>query len=207
MTLSTSGTTFGYSYLSVLRPDGTPIVDRRGSSTNQFIDTFPIQDSGTYTVIVDPDATATGATEVLLRTVAPDVSGAIIVGGPAVPVPITTPGQNASLTFTGTAGQRIALTATNASITDYENFSIVSPAGATLYSSYLTAGNTTAVWSDVVDAADSRHVHDPDRPGEGGGGVGLATRSGASLRISAPRSRSTDRRCRSPSARRARTRG
>ena len=176
MTLSTSGTTFAYSYLSVLRPDGTPIVDRRGSSTNQFIDTFPIQDSGTYTVIIDPDTTATGTTEVLLRTVAPDVSGAITVGGAAVTVPITTPGQNAGLTFTGTAGQRIALTATNTSITDYEDFAIVSPAGATLYASYLTAGNTTAVWSDIVTlpAAGTYTIRiDPEKAGVGSASYSL----------------------------------
>src|SRR5207245_1787123 len=51
--------------------------------------------------------TATGSMTVWLYDVV-DVTGPITPSGPTVAVNLTTPGQNARLTFSGTAGQRVS---------------------------------------------------------------------------------------------------
>ena len=50
---------------------------------------------------------------VTLYNVQPDVPGTITPGGPSVTVTTTSPNQNAALTFSGTAGQRVSLQTTN----------------------------------------------------------------------------------------------
>lgn len=68
-----------------------------------------LEQTGTYSILVDPTASATGTTTLTLYNVPADISGTITAGGSAVTVTTTVPGQNGSLTFTGTAGHRMAL--------------------------------------------------------------------------------------------------
>src|SRR5262249_53811536 len=64
-------------------------------------------------ILVDPADTVTGGVTLTLYDVPADVSGTISPGGSAVTVTTTTPGQNGTLTFSGTAGHRISLKGTN----------------------------------------------------------------------------------------------
>ena len=70
-----------------------------------------------------------------------DVSGAIVPNGGSVPVSITAPGQNARLTFTGTAGQVVTASTSNNTIPGFcggpyaYSFSILKPDGSTLVGS------------------------------------------------------------------------
>jgi hypothetical protein len=98
---------------------------------NGFIDTKTLPIAGTYTLVIDPDSAYTGDVTVSLYNVV-DVTGSITPGGAAVPITTATPGQNARLAFSGTAGQRVSLRAT--SITSYSSvaFSILKPDGTTL---------------------------------------------------------------------------
>jgi hypothetical protein len=64
-----------------------------------------------YTVTVDPSGTASGTVSVTLYDVV-HVTGSITANGPAVQVPLTVPGQNGELTFSGTAGQTVSVTMT-----------------------------------------------------------------------------------------------
>jgi hypothetical protein len=65
--------------------------------------------SGTYTIIVDLANLATVSVTLNLYTVPADLTGTITAGGSPATVATSVPGQNASLTFNGTANQRISL--------------------------------------------------------------------------------------------------
>ena len=119
--------------LSLLNAPGTCM-----DTNPPFTDTLTLPDTGTYRLDVDPDTIAMGSLTVTLYDVPADLSGAITPDGPLVPLTITTPGQNAAYTFTGTVGQRMAVNGTNASITGHLNYgcdvwvTVLRPSGASL---------------------------------------------------------------------------
>jgi hypothetical protein len=80
-----------------------------------FIDAPELPVTGIYTVLVRLNFLNITSNLRLYRT-PPDVKGIITPGGAAVPVVITSPGQNAILTFKGLTGQRLSLTANANSI-------------------------------------------------------------------------------------------
>src|SRR5262249_15237673 len=90
--------------LAILKPDGTNLTSIFTCSSSTFIDTQTLPVSGSYTVLIDPSGNGTGQTTVNLYNVV-DVTGTLTLGGSAVNVSITVPGQNASYTFSGTTGQ------------------------------------------------------------------------------------------------------
>ena len=92
--------------ISILKPDGTVLVPATCMELTPFIDTVTLSTTGTYRILVDPVSTAVGNLTLTLRSIT-DVSGTITPGSP-VAIPLV-PGQNARLTFTGTAQQRISL--------------------------------------------------------------------------------------------------
>ncbi|HEY3069863.1 MAG TPA: Ig-like domain-containing protein [Gaiellaceae bacterium] len=96
--------------VSILNPDGTALVAATSfTSLGGFIDRKTLSVTGTYTIVVDPQSSAVGATTLTLYSVPADVTGSITPGGAAVTVTTTVPGQNAKLTFAGTAARRISL--------------------------------------------------------------------------------------------------
>src|SRR3989442_14455116 len=62
-----------------------------------------------------------------------DASCPITPGGDAVTLTVTTPGQNAIYTFSGTNGERISLTLSRTGIPDVYILSIKNPDGSYLY--------------------------------------------------------------------------
>jgi YD repeat-containing protein len=95
---------------TIVAPDGTSAASSCGGT---FIDVTTLSAAGTYTLLIDPKDAATGSTTETLYNVPADAVATIIPGGSAVTLTTTTPGQNGSLTFTGTAGQRVFLQGTN----------------------------------------------------------------------------------------------
>jgi YD repeat-containing protein len=93
--------------IAILDPSGATLT----STLSSFLDTQTLPATGEYTVLIDPSVGGIGAMTVTLHDVPADVTGTIVAGGSSVPVAITTPGQNARLTFSGTAGQRVSLSA------------------------------------------------------------------------------------------------
>ena len=89
------------------KPDGSPLVSTvcgaDGTACAANLENLPA--TGTYTVIVQPANGQTGAQRLWLSH---DVSGKLVSGTP-LSVALTRPGQNARLTFTGTAGALPAL--------------------------------------------------------------------------------------------------
>jgi hypothetical protein len=99
--------------VSVLNPDGTTLAAATCMEGSGFIDVKTLGASGTYSIRIDPMDVATGSLTVNLYDVPADLTPTITPGGSAVTVSLATPGQNAALTFSGTAGQRIFLKGTN----------------------------------------------------------------------------------------------
>lgn len=83
-----------------------------GLGANTFVDSTTLNESGRYTVLVDPQGQSTGHTNVQVYTFS-DATGTVSIDGPAVTATTTVPGQDARYTFSAMAGQRVVLRITN----------------------------------------------------------------------------------------------
>jgi YD repeat-containing protein len=92
---------------ALFHPDGTMVAAVYSDFFGRDIQIASLPVTGTYTIMVAPRSTYTGTKAVTLSQDL--IVGPIVVGGAAVPVNITRPGQRARLTFAGTAGQRLTL--------------------------------------------------------------------------------------------------
>ena len=110
ISLKISGVTISSALVSILKPDGTALVAASSfGPAGTYIDRKSLPVSGSYKILVDPQGTAIGSATLTLYDVPADVTGSIVPGGAAVSVTTTVPGQNAKVTFAGTAGRRVSL--------------------------------------------------------------------------------------------------
>ncbi len=110
------GNCLSYAFsLTILKPDGSGLPWAPSCGGSVFMDQRTLPVSGTYTLLLDPGWTGTGTATARLYTVS-DVVGSITADGTSIPVSITTPGQNARFTFSGTPGQVVTGWVTNATI-------------------------------------------------------------------------------------------
>jgi len=141
---------------TVYAPDGSVLGFSFLEFSPFFIDAITLPVTGTYTIEIAADGQ--GSLTVNLHNVI-DVAGAIAIDGPSAPLNITTPGQNARFTFTGSAGQRLILTIAGASlpITDLTLFdslessivfSGVSGSGGLIRLGALPADQTYSIFID-----------------------------------------------------------
>ena len=163
-----TGQTFGCDVFANLRnPNATTLTSPTCMEGSGFVDATALPATGTYTILVDPWSTATGNLTLTLYDVPPDASSTITPGGSAVTLSTTTPGQNGTLTFSGTAGQRVFLKGTNG-ITGYVfgcdvNVSILNPDGSQLAAPTCMEGSgfidvttlaTTGTYTVKIDPVD-----------------------------------------------------
>jgi YD repeat-containing protein len=130
------------SYESIYNPNGTILLSTGFVGTSgKFIDTFVLPMTGTYTILINPQQNTGSITLSLYNIV--DLSGTISPGGSSVPLLFSLPGQNASLTFTGTQGNRISLLVSSVTTTGNGSHTITvyKPDGTTLASIYDIATN------------------------------------------------------------------
>jgi hypothetical protein len=121
--------------VSLINPDGTVLTSAITCiAVSGFINTQTLSMTGVYTIALAPIDSSTGSINVALYSVPPDVTGVIVPGGDAVTVNITTPGQKAQLTFNGSAGQKVSLTADGTIPGCGLNISILNPDGTALTS-------------------------------------------------------------------------
>ena len=145
--------------VSILGPYGTTLASKLMSRPDD-IDMEPLPDTGTYTIVVDPGALTVNLT----LTVSEAVTGAITIDGPSVPVILTRPGQDARLTFEGTAGQRLGLGVgevsfgTSAGVVEV---SILRPDGTTLTSKFVASKGRSIHTDPLPDTGAYRIVVDP----------------------------------------------
>ena len=98
--------------IKILKPDQTVLAQTTTTTSAAFIDVQTLPVTGTYRILVDPTGTGTGQATINLYDVPAVNQGTITAGGAAVTVTTTVPGQNASLTFSGTQNQRVSLNVT-----------------------------------------------------------------------------------------------
>ena len=98
---------------SINKPDGTSLATTSFCGAMGYLDTVVLPTAGTYTILIEPQGTNTGSETLLLNNVPSDITGTITPGGAPVTITTTVPGQNGSLTFSGTAGQRVSLQITD----------------------------------------------------------------------------------------------
>ena len=123
--------TISSSVVSILKPDDTLLSSTTVGAAGGFIDTNVLPTGGTYTIQVNPSGAATGSMNLTLSDVPADLTGPIVSGGGPVTVAIGSTGQNATLSFTGSVGQRISLLASSVTASSF-NISILRPNGAAL---------------------------------------------------------------------------
>jgi YD repeat-containing protein len=109
VSLRLTNTTITSTNVSITSPGGSLLVPVTTiTSPGGFIDTKALPSTGDYTILLDPGFNYTGTTTVSLYDVV-DVTGNITIGGAAVNVTTTVPGQNGRLTFTGAANQKVTV--------------------------------------------------------------------------------------------------
>ena len=133
----TGGTYGTYNATAVVRkPDGSNLTSSAYCGASCFFDVTTLPVAGTYSILLNPDAAYTGAVTLRVYDVPADAAVGATVGGAAVPVTTTAPGQNAVLSFTGAAGQRIVVQGTGGTYGTYNATAIIrKPDGSNLTSS------------------------------------------------------------------------
>ena len=144
-----TGGTSNRATVAIKKPDGTNLASAIVDSAGAFIDTKTLPVTGTYTLLVDPNDTATGSMTLTLYDVPADVSGPIVPGGSVATVTTMTPGQNAQLTFEGVINQRVSLDITGVSVTNNGSLTVTirKPDGTNLAASIV--GHNSVGFIDV----------------------------------------------------------
>ncbi len=158
-----SVTGFLGAYLWLYKPDGTNLGNPVCLCNFSFFDTVTLPVTGTYTLLLDPGAAEIGQATVKLITVPPDLASTITSNGASVPLSLAA-GQNANVTFSGTAGQSVSLGVSSVTIGDPNTglqVGVLNPDGVSLVlpmTSIPAAGQAfdlqlpaTGVYTIVVD--------------------------------------------------------
>jgi len=115
-----TGSTFPYAGLSWRKSDGTAL---NGSATlnndaaPDFLDAVQAPSDGLYTLVVDPNRLDTGSATLTLYDVV-DLTRSLTpsAAGDATDLNLATPGQNAKVAFSGTAGQQVTVQITGSTV-------------------------------------------------------------------------------------------
>jgi subtilisin family serine protease/uncharacterized protein YhfF len=171
VTIGSSGSTSAK--VSVLRPDGATLVAPTYFGTNGgFVDVKSLPATGTYTIVLDAQSNAVGSATVTLYDVPPDLTGSVAVGGPGLALGLGTPGQNARVTFSGSAAQRVTLKLTGVTIgtscCSSSQVSILNPSGSTLLSPTFFGTNGRTIAAQLPSAGTYTIVVDPQNAATGG---------------------------------------
>jgi YD repeat-containing protein len=172
VSLSVTGVTTSTSaYVGLLKPNGTPISSFPNWSQmtffgagSGFLGTYTLATTETaYVVLLAPGGAGTAGATFTLYNVPPDATGALTVNGPAAPVTIAVPGQNSSLTFTGTAGQIVTLRGADNSI-GCGNLVLIFPSSSV--SATQQCATTFAMGATLQNGAHTL-IFDPSGPSTG----------------------------------------
>jgi YD repeat-containing protein len=159
-----TGVSSGYAYFNLYGPFGA-LLGSVLAIPNGFLDPITLPSTATYSVVFDPNSTATPtATLTFYDNVPADFASAIAFETPLT-VPDGAPGQNARLTFSGTAGHRLSLEQTGPFNCLTATTSILDPNGAPIASTcggyFLDTTNlltATGPYTILVDPKDANHA-------------------------------------------------
>ena len=124
--------------LTILKPDATQLSSTFTCSDNLFIEPQQLPANGTYTIVIDPSGAGTGQTTTNLYNVT-DVTGSVTIGGTALLVTTSVPGQNANITFSGTLGQQATVRLASSTFSCV-TVTLVKPDGTNLTSLFSCSG-------------------------------------------------------------------
>lgn len=159
--VSLTGGSFNWLTVSIKKPDGTVLVSDTVTGSESFFDLQTLPATGTYTIVADPWDTSTGSVTLTLYEVPADATGTITVGGSALTLTTTAPGQNAIPTFSGTSNQQVSVALTSNTMGTVA-VTLLKPDGTTLTSTTLAASSitlstqtlpTTGTYSLKIDAS------------------------------------------------------
>ncbi len=172
----TAGTLPGcFVTLSIFNPDGSTLYSNScwaGSSSN-YVPTQTLPLTGNYTIKVDPQGAGTGSATLSLVSVTNQYS-TISIGGPSVSFTLSGLGETEFLTFSGTAGQQVFLTATSGTFsTCGVNLYITKPDGTTLYSTTCWGGSSNYVPTQTLPQTGTYTIKIVEQ-GKATGGMTLA---------------------------------
>jgi hypothetical protein len=176
--VTVTGNALNSARVSVLKPDNTALVANTNfGSSGAFLEPFTIPVNGTYTVKVDPRQWYVGSATLTLYNVSADQAGTITAG---TPLPLTfaatSPGQNATETFSGTAGQKVSLNLTantiGANTISGTKVSIVT--GSTTVVAATDVGTTGKFIEPVTLPATAVYTIKVDPQGANTGGITLS---------------------------------
>ena len=145
--LKTTNSAFsgGY-YIKWLNSKGETLFSEHWAATeNWFWNPKTFTSAGTYTLLVDPDATVTGSVDLKLWEVPADPTASIAptAEGESKTFSISIPGQRELVSFSGTSGQTVTMKALESTIAE-GTLSILKPDGTQLGSSATFKTSTTA---------------------------------------------------------------
>ena len=130
-----------------------------------------------HTILLDPQGTDLGSATLTLYDVPPDLGGTITIGSPPVTLTLgPVPGQNAKLTFSGPAGQRISLRLSGVTISTSSccstRVSISKPDGSNLVAPTLIGTMAVTITTQLTVTGTYAILVDPQ--GTNTGGITLA---------------------------------
>jgi len=165
----------GLWYVRIKKPDGSQLSYTTASSgSSVFLDTVTIPTTGTYTLEIDPVDMLTATVEARLYTVT-HASGSVSVNGASQALSLTTPGQNATVTFTGTASQVVRVRLTNNSVPGSTTVSLKRPDGSTMTSKTSSAASFDLTAQTLATSGTYSIVVDPSSANVGGISVAVVS--------------------------------
>jgi hypothetical protein len=138
LSMAVTGSALPQTRLDVRAPDGSTFATFYVSSSGGFLDTRALPATGTYTIVIDPSGGSPVTMTLTAYSVPADASATTTPGGAAASIPITVPGQNGVVSFTGVAGERVSFRLTTAMSV---RFTVSKPDSTTLLST-MAPGNT-----------------------------------------------------------------
>jgi YD repeat-containing protein len=142
------------------RPDGTTQASIPKGIGAAFMEPQTLATTGTYSFKVDPENASTGATTITAYLVPADLTGTVSIGGAAVPLSFTAPGQNGELTFAGTASQQVTVRVTGNTM-GTTRVRLLRPDGTQMTSSISAATNFNLTMQTLPTTGTYRITIDP----------------------------------------------
>lgn len=128
---------------TLLRPDGTTVATNSACASACFFDVTSTAAAGTYRLQVDPQDAATGAVSVRVYVVPADAAATATIGAAGPTVSTTVPGQNAVVSFAGTANRVVTVAVSRATFTGTTTYTVRKPDGSTLSTKTATGASTS----------------------------------------------------------------
>jgi hypothetical protein len=153
----------------ILKPNGNVLDSGSFGTSGEFIDPFTLPVDGLYKLVLDPQSFSLGTVTATVYDVPADATAAGAIGSTTVNT-VSTPGQNAAMTFAGTAGQRVSLTASAVSIPSSTVW-IERPNGASI--AQFSTGTSGHFMSPVTLPQNGTYIVHIDPQGSGIGHMSL----------------------------------